>query len=422
MTDDDAGAPPRRRTRGEAHPRGQQGERQERPTQRGQRQAQRGQRQAARQAGLRSHNIALVLDHVARAEPGGVSRAAVAEAAGLTRATVSALVERLLSLGLVEWAPTSGPTGVGRPASPIRLARGRWAGLGLEVGANHLAVAVLDLMGQTLAQTEVRGDFAARPPGDTLEALGRLGVRTWEQARAVHAELGALGVALAVPGIVRDGTVLDAPRLGWIDVEASVALHGALGNRAPGGEGWGPFGVAIGNEASLAALAEAARRGPETFLYVSAGVGVGGAYVVDGQLQGGAHGFASELGHVVVDPAGPDCRCGATGCLEQYAGATALARLAPEEVGRALGIAVAGAVNVVDVGRVVLGGTLATALPRIGAALEAELATRVLAYPWAPVSVEAALVTDLPALHGAALAPVLEALADPERLEGHVGS
>lgn len=186
MTDDDAGAPPRRRTRGEAETRRPQGQRQERPVQR-------GQRQAARQAGLRSHNIALVLDHVACAEPDGVSRAAVAEAAGLTRATVSALVERLLSLGLVEWAPTSGPTGVGRPASPIRLARGRWAGLGLEVGANHLAVAVGDLMGETLAQAEVRGDFAARSPGDTLEALGRLGVRTWEQARAAHPEARRAG-------------------------------------------------------------------------------------------------------------------------------------------------------------------------------------------------------------------------------------
>ncbi|WP_211339159.1 ROK family protein [Salana multivorans] len=402
-------------------------------------------RQAARQAGLRRHNLALVLDHVARAEPTGVSRASVAEAAGLTRATVSSLVETLLALGLVEWAPATGPSSVGRPASPIRLARGRWAGLGLEVGANQLAVAVVDLTGETLARAEVRGDFAAREPAATLEALAHLAERTWEQARAAAAGptgrarragpadhddaphgspgspepverpgLGALGVALAVPGIVRDGVVLDAPRLGWTDVDAARALHARLARLT--GAGPAP-GVVVGNEATLAALAEAARRGPETFLYVSAGVGVGGACVVDGQLQGGVHGFAGELGHVTVDPAGPRCRCGATGCLEQYAGATALAQLAPAAVGRAVGIAVAGAVNVLDVGRVVLGGTLGPLLPAIGAAVDDELATRVLAYPWAPAAVEAALVTDLPALRGAALAPVLETLADPERLE-----
>lgn len=379
----------------------------ERPGQR----AQRAKRQGARQAGLRSHNLALVLEHVALAGPDGVSRAAVAEAAGLTRATISSLVEVLLPLGLVEWAPTSGPSGVGRPAAPIRLARGRWAGLGLEVGANHLAALVADLDGTTLALGEVRGDFAARTAEATLTSLARLGDRTWRQARATHPGLAALGVALAVPGIVRAGVVLDAPRLGWIDVEAARLLQTelALGVAAPA--------VVVGNEASLAALAEAARRGTETFLYVSAGVGVGGAYVVDGRLQGGAHGFASELGHVTVDPAGPDCRCGATGCLEQYAGATALARLSAQEVGHALGIAVAGAVNVLDVGRVVLGGTLAPLLPSIGPALASELTTRVLAYPWAPVAVEPARVTELPALRGAALVSVLEALADPERLE-----
>jgi predicted NBD/HSP70 family sugar kinase len=361
-------------------------------------------RAAARQAGLRSQNLALVVEQVARA--GTISRAEVASASGLTRATVSSLVELLIDARVLEWAPAPAAGGVGRPASPVRLATATVAGLGLEIGANHLSASVVDLRGERLAFREVRGDFASPAPAAALASVAALATATLAAARAAHPGLVLLGTTLAVPGIVRDGVVLDAPRLGWIDVDAAPALADV----APG------LPVAVANEASLAALAESHARPASTFLYISGGVGVGGAHVVDGVVQGGVHGFASELGHVVVDPAGPDCRCGATGCLEQYAGAQALARLDPVDVGRALGIALASAVNVLDVADVVVGGALGDLLPRLADTLTAELATRVLAYPWAPVAVEQAQVRDLPGLQGAALTPVLAALAHPESL------
>lgn len=361
-------------------------------------------RAAARQAGLRSQNLALVVEQVARA--GTISRAEVASASGLTRATVSSLVELLIDARVLEWAPAPAAGGVGRPASPVRLASATVAGLGLEIGANHLSASVVDLRGERLAFREVRGDFASPAPAAALASVAALATATLGAARAAHPDVVLLGTTLAVPGIVRDGVVLDAPRLGWIDVDAAPALADV----APG------LPVAVANEASLAALAESHARPASTFLYISGGVGVGGAHVVDGVVQGGVHGFASELGHVVVDPAGPDCRCGATGCLEQYAGAQALARLDPADVGRALGIALASAVNVLDVADVVVGGALGDLLPRLADTLTAELATRVLAYPWAPVAVEQAQVRELPGLQGAALTPVLAALAHPESL------
>jgi predicted NBD/HSP70 family sugar kinase len=288
----------------------------------------------------------------------------------------------------------------------VRLAGATVAGLGLEIGANHLCATVVDLRGDRLAFREVRGDFASPTPAAALASVAALAAATLAAARAAHPDLLLLGTTLAVPGIVRDGVVLDAPRLGWIDVDAAPALADV----APG------LPVAVANEASLGALAESHARPASTFLYISGGVGVGGAHVVDGVVQGGVHGFASELGHVVVDPSGPGCRCGATGCLEQYAGAQALARLEPAAVGRALGIGLASAVNVLDVADVVVGGALGDLLPRLADSLTAELATRVLAYPWAPVRVERAQVRELPGLQGAALAPVLAALAHPESL------
>lgn len=241
---------------------------------------------AARQSALRSHNLALVLERISLA--GTVSRADVAAQAGLTRATVSSLVELLLGAGVLEWAPSIAGGAVGRPASPVRLARATWAGLGLEVGANHLCASVVDLAGDQLAFQEVRGDFAAPSPREVADAIAHLGGRTWNQALAANPELHPLGVTLAVPGIVRGGIVLDSPRLGWQDED----LAGLLGSSdLP--EGVLGAGVEPMNEATLAAHAEShARGGASTFLYVSGGVGVGGALVVDGVAQNGQNGFA----------------------------------------------------------------------------------------------------------------------------------
>ena len=79
--------------------------------------------------------------------------------------------------------------------------------------------------------------------------------------------------------------------------------------------------VTVGNEADLAALAEQRAGGAgDDFLYVSGGIGVGAGIVLGGRLFGGSGGRAGELGHVVVDPAGPPCTCGGQGCLERAVG------------------------------------------------------------------------------------------------------
>jgi predicted NBD/HSP70 family sugar kinase len=124
--------------------------------------------------------------------------------------------------------------------------------------------------------------------------------------------------------------------------------------------------------------------------------------VVDGRLLRGTRGFAGELGHVPVRPEGPDCACGGRGCLEQYAGEEAVLRAAGLEpgearveflaeraaagdkdvhralrgAGTALGIALTGAVNLLDPQTVVLGGALAALAPWLLPSLERELARR----------------------------------------------
>ncbi|GAA3292124.1 hypothetical protein GCM10020295_10610 [Streptomyces cinereospinus] len=137
-------------------------------------------------------------------------------------------------------------------------------------------------------------------------------------------------------------------------------------------------------------------------MHVSAEIGIGAGVVVDGRLLRGTRGFAGELGHVPVRPDGPECACGGRGCLEQYAGEEAVLRAAGLEpgadrvgllagratdgdedvrralrdAGEALGMALTGAVNLLDPEGVVLGGALAGLAPWLLPSLRAELARR----------------------------------------------
>lgn len=194
----------------------------------------------------------------------------------------------------------------------------------------------------------------------------------------------------------------------------------------------------MGNEADFGALAELwlGDGTPRDFLHVSAEIGIGAAVVVDGGLLRGTRGFAGELGHVPVEPYGPECPCGGRGCLEQYAGEEAVLRAAGLEpgedrvgllatraaegdedvrralldAGTALGIALTGAVNLLDPESVVLGGALAGLAPWLLPSLEAELDRRT-AGPACPVSVSR-LGPEGPLL-GAAHSVVRGVLDDP---------
>jgi predicted NBD/HSP70 family sugar kinase len=350
---------------------------------------------------VRRHNLALVLGVVAGAEP--LSRAGVAARTGLTRGTVSSLVEELIATGLVtELAAARG--GPGRPASPLRLAPRGPAGLGLEVGVDTVGACVVDLGGAVRAQRTVPSDHREDVPDAALARLAALAADV-----VAEAALPIAGATVALPGVVGpDGVLERAPNLPrWVDVAVGAALSARLHD----------LPVRAGNEADLAALAERWAGGPTDAVVVSGGIGVGAGILLDGALFAGAGGRAGEIGHVVVDPDGRPCHCGGRGCLETVAGLEALSAGRPDAVraaGRALGIALAGAVHLLDVPAVVLGG----GYPRCGArlldAVRAELAARV--FSRAGVDVRFSTLGPEAALRGAATAVVQDVLADPGAL------
>jgi predicted NBD/HSP70 family sugar kinase len=387
----------------------------------------------ARQSSLRARNLALVLRTVC-ASPEPLSRAAVAGATGMTRATASRLVDDLVAGGLLDEVERVVLGSRGRPATPL-VPGARIAALGLQVDAGLLAARVLDLRGRVVAERVIDGDFVRSDPGPTLARLGGLAA---ELLAGLPRNLQVVGTGLALPGIVDvdAGLLLRAPNLGWSDVRPAELLAAHL----PSGTS-----VALGNEADLAArtVAETApgRAGAHRdFLYLSGQIGVGGAAVLGGRVMSGSSGWAGEMGHVCVDPDGPPCRCGSTGCLEQYAGRRALlsaaglpldaapgelaarvaagdpaARGALDTAARALGVALAGVINVLDIPTVVLGGHLGELAELLRPAVQDQLDRRVLSAGWRRPVIAAAQVHPAAGATGAALRALGDVLTDPAR-------
>jgi predicted NBD/HSP70 family sugar kinase len=402
----------------------------------------------ARQHGLRSHNLALVLQHIAANEP--VTRARIAQATSLTKATVSSLVDDLVSARLVTELGPEARGEVGRPGSALALNRTGFVGVGLEINVDYVAVCVTDLVGRVRYLRTRPRDNRGQPP---TRVLGRAVRMARSAMQAAGAEgLTVAGLAVAVPGLVETGQGLlhVAPNLEWVDVPVAQVLKGRFAPR--------DLPVMVDNEANLAALGELWYGGHERltdFVHISGEIGVGGGIVMGGELFRGASGFAGEVGHVTVQPDGPRCRCGARGCLEQVAGQEALLRAAGltgaagtsigkprgsvaelvararggepgtlaviESAGRALGIGVAAMVNVVDPSTVLLGGLYASLEPWLRKPLQEELRERVISQSWAPVRVLAGTLGPDAAVRGAAGAVIREVLSNPTAVRAAAG-
>jgi len=192
---------------------------------------------------------------------------------------------------------------------------GDTATFGVDLGGTNLRVALVDPVGSVVDQRRV-----ATP--HTLDDIVR------SIADAVHAfspqrpEARALGVGAA--GMVDfEGTIHYSPNVpAFLHAPVRARLEDALG-----------FPVVVDNDANVAVAAElvhGAARGSTEVLLITLGTGVGGGVVTRGEVLRGAHGFAAEIGHFQVDPAGPLCACGQRGHWEAVASGTALGALGRE--------------------------------------------------------------------------------------------
>jgi predicted NBD/HSP70 family sugar kinase len=389
---------------------------------------------------VRRHNAALVLDAVV-SDP-GVSRAGVAARTGLAKATVSGLVDRLVAADLLAETGLQVRTGRGRRGTGLSLSPSGPHGLGVEIAVDYLATCLVDLTGEVHALRIRPGDNRSASVAQVLARVGRAARTAFRDAERRGVPVGGIGVA--VPGLVEAATGLlrVAPNLGWRQVDVRAEVRHRIGpTEVP---------VLVGNEADFAASAElwcGEHAGVRDFLHVSGEVGIGAGLVVDGRLFGGVRGFGGEIGHVCVDPSGPECACGARGCLERVAGQDwilreagvwdgsgplrppaalldeLVARLIAEDeravravcaAGRSLGIGLSGVLNAVDVPTVLLGGSYARLEPWLRPSLREELDRRVVSAGWSPVRVLRATLGTEAAVRGAAGAAVRAITADPD--------
>lgn len=379
---------------------------------------------------LRAHNLSLALRHIL-ANPGAINRAGIAAQTGISRATMSRLVDELIATGLVEESDDKLSTGGrGRPTSVLSPASGTVIALGLQVNISVLGAYLVDLSGNVLARETLEGDFSGSDPQATLRKLARMGRRVLREGREEGTAF--LGSALALPGLVSGDTLVTAPNLRWKNIPFDKLTHPLHDLHV----------TLIANEADLAAFAVAHPRpgvpeGPASFIYVSGEVGIGGGLVINHQPLSGAHGWSGEIGHICVEPQGNVCSCGARGCLETIAGLKALCRAAGLEdessareltqlaghsaqaqdalanAGHALGQALAGVVNTVDISQVYLGGLVAETAPYLLPTLHEELETRVLQAPWYAPAIDILPSSEDLSLRGGAFQILERILDDP---------
>jgi glucokinase-like ROK family protein len=323
---------------------------------------------------MREANNALVLRLIRQHGP--LARVAIARRTGLSRTTVSSIVDRLLAEEIVREGETlnAAPSG-GRRPTLVHFNESVGLIIGADMGRTHFTIIATDLDARILARRSGPWDTNLGP----IICLPRLAeeIRTLMREHQLDWER-VVGVGIGIPGPVDASlhTLVAPPRMaGWDGVDVEGELRAAF--HVP---------VMLNNDTNMGALAESrygAAAGESDFAYVKVGTGIGCGLVINGEIYRGSSGVAGEIGHFTVDEDGLLCDCGNRGCLEAMAGAPQLVRYALE-AGYVSGEAIAGdqcqrEIDVAEVVQAALAGDNAcqSAIRRGGAYIGVALANLV---------------------------------------------
>ncbi len=252
---------------------------------------------------------------------GTISRVELTRATGLTAATISTVVRRLIDEGLVVEAGRAESTG-GKPRMLLQLDPDARYAVGVHLDHSGITYVVANLGGQVVARWRRPGagaddprDVVARIAAEIDATVARIGV----DPRRL------LGVGVVSPGPLSTATGMTlAPPVmqHWADFPLAAAIEDAVG-----------LPVLLDNDATAAALGEYWSGGVPTGAVCAAlymGTGIGAGIIVDGTVYRGRSSNAGEIGHVCIDVDGPPCWCGSRGCVEVFAGPSAVVARAAE--------------------------------------------------------------------------------------------
>lgn len=306
---------------------------------------------------------------------GPILRGEVSRLTGLSSAAVTRATRTLLEAGyVVELGPTGARAGSGRPASLLDMRADREFFVGVTVATEELIGVVIDLKaGVRIARHR---PLSSRGVASVVSAIADLVAELTREFPRSSGSMSRLGVTVSGDVDRSLGVAQYSPFLQWRNVplaqllESETGLITVLENNVRGltiAEQW--FGAGVG---------------VSSFALVTIGAGIGSGLVVNGSVLTGAHGVAGEIGHIPIDPLGPQCRCGCRGCVEAIASDQAIidqirsktgipgltgsdaialaesgdpaARSVFSSAGRAIGLALASLANLIGPERIVISG------------------------------------------------------------------
>lgn len=249
---------------------------------------------------IRDMNSKLVLETIMNTS--AISRAAISKQLGLTKATISAIVNDLINAKLVIEIG-SDDTLLGR--KPILLNFNKKAGyaISIDIGANMLSALATDLQGNTKSYKQIK----TPPEYGLIASLTEL-IEVIEKEQT-DMPYGLIGITLGIHGVTKENQVVFTP---YYDLSSM--------NLAENLSGYFSVPVYLENEANLSALGELTYLSQQysNIANISIHTGVGLGLIIDHKLYSGTGGYAGELGHTIIEVDGRECPCGNKGCLEQY--------------------------------------------------------------------------------------------------------
>ncbi len=296
--------------------------------------------------------------------------------------------------------------------------------IGIDLGGTNLRAAAIDKDGKMLEKISGSTPVASGP-GPVVDDMAQ----SVEKLREKFGRDDLVGIGAGVPGNI---DMAKGVIVGWgnMPIFNGYAMRDELSKRLG-------TKVILENDANAAALGEqwmGAGRGVDDLVLLTLGTGIGGGIIVDGRILHGQIGMAGEVGHITISPNGNPCGCGNRGCLEKHASATAVSAMARllglghdltsqqvydlavhgndrakeifKVMGEALGIALAGLINIFNFPLFLLGGGVVAAWDFFAPAMLAEVERRSFTYrstlKTMPTRIEAAKLGGDAGLYGAA--------------------
>ncbi len=366
------------------------------------------------------------------------TRSELSRLTGLSRSTITQRVDVLLNREFVYEAGEA-PSSGGRPPQTIAFNSTVGVVLVADLGATHSRLAVADLSGEVLG--EVSGDLAiATGPDEVMAWVLERFAELLDGAGRTGDDVRGIGVGLPGPVEYSAGRAVDPPIMpGWDGVSVPALLRGAY-----------PVPVLVDNDVNIMALGEywtRWRHRVDNMLFVKVGTGIGSGIVANGNIYRGQHGAAGDMGHVQVASASTTiCRCGNLGCLEAVAGGAAIARRLTElgtpvedarevasramagdptanrlvrDAGRQIGEVLAGAVNLLNPGAIVLGGDVALAANQLVAGVRERIYERSTVLATHDLRIERTELGDRAGVVGAAVM-IIESILLPSAVDAAI--